>query len=101
MARGYRAIVELDGKEGALQTADRHPSKPDPAMLLAAMAEAGAAPGDTVMIGDTAYDIAMARAAGVRALGVAWGYHDAQELLAAGAEAVATTPEELEALLDA
>lgn len=83
-----------------LQTADRHPSKPNPAMLQAAMAEAGAAPADTVMIGDTVYDIAMAQAAGVRAVGVAWGYHEAGELLAAGAEAVAETPAELGELLD-
>jgi phosphoglycolate phosphatase len=83
-----------------LQTADRHPSKPHPSMLEAAMAEAGAAPADTVMIGDTAYDIAMARAAGVCAIGVAWGYHAAGELLAAGAEAVAETPAELGELLD-
>ena len=82
------------------QTADRHPSKPDPAMLEAAMAEAGAAPGDTVMIGDTVYDIDMARAAGCRAIGVAWGYHAPEELLAAGAEAVAATPAELGDLLD-
>ena len=52
------------------------------------------------MIGDTAYDMAMARAAGVRALGVAWGYHAPDELIEAGAEAVAATPAELEALLD-
>src|SRR5690606_6858070 len=78
-----------------LQTADRHPSKPHPSMLETAMAEAGAAPAETVMIGDTAYDMAMARAVGVRAIGVAWGYHAADELLAAGAEAVAETPAEL------
>jgi phosphoglycolate phosphatase len=83
-----------------LQTADRHPSKPDPSMLEAAMREAGADPVDTVMIGDTAYDMTMARSAGVRALGVAWGYHAPHELLEAGAEAVASTPEELGALLD-
>jgi len=83
-----------------LQTADRHPSKPHPAMLAAAMAEAGALAADTVMIGDTAYDIEMAQAAGARAIGVAWGYHDPSELLAAGAEAVAETPEHLEELLD-
>jgi phosphoglycolate phosphatase len=69
-------------------------------MLEAAMAEAGAAPADTVMIGDTAYDIAMAQAAGVRAIGVGWGYHATDELLAAGAEAVAETPGELGELLD-
>jgi phosphoglycolate phosphatase len=83
-----------------LQTADRHPSKPDPAMLTAAMAEAGAAPGETVMIGDTTFDVTMARAAGCRAIGVAWGYHTPDELLAAGAEAVATTAAELEELID-
>lgn len=83
-----------------LQTADRHPSKPHPSMLEAAMAEAGTRPAETAMIGDTAYDIEMARAAGCRALGVAWGYHAPEELIAAGAEAVAGTPEELEDLLD-
>lgn len=83
-----------------VQTADRHPSKPDPAMLEVAMAEVGAGSADTVMIGDTVFDIAMARAAGVRALGVAWGYHEPDELLAAGAEAVAETPAQLEKLID-
>ena len=83
-----------------LQTADRHPSKPDPSMLEAAMVEAGAEPGETVMIGDTAFDIAMAHAAGCRAIGVAWGYHAPEELLAAGAEAVARTAAELEELID-
>ena len=83
-----------------LQTADRHPSKPHPAMLESAMAEAGALPHDTVMIGDTIYDIEMAVGARVRPIGVAWGYHTAEELLAAGAEAVAATPRELEEMLD-
>ena len=83
-----------------LQTADRHPSKPHPAMLEAAMEAVGAEPDETVMIGDTAYDIAMARAAGVRAIGVDWGYHAAQELLDAGAEAVAGTIAELAELLE-
>lgn len=82
-----------------MQTADRHPSKPDPSMLETAMEEAHAAPADTVMIGDTAFDMAMARAAGCRALGVAWGYHTTEELLDSGAEAVATTPQQLEELL--
>lgn len=81
-----------------LQTADRHPSKPHPAMLHAAMAETGAEPAGTVMIGDTSYDIRMAHNAGVRAIGVAWGYHAAHELFAAGADAVARHPSELPAL---
>jgi phosphoglycolate phosphatase len=78
-----------------LQTADRHPSKPNPAMLEAALAEAMAEPTDCVMIGDTSYDMAMAATAGVRAIGVAWGYHDPADLRAAGAEFVAETPAEL------
>ncbi len=78
-----------------LQTADRHPSKPHPSMIHAAMAEAGAAPETTVMIGDTSYDMAMARAAGVTAIGVAWGYHQAEELWEAGAHHVASTPAEV------
>ena len=80
-----------------LQTADRHPSKPDPAMLLAAMAEVGAT--ETAMIGDTAYDMAMAKAAGVRAIGVAWGCHDLVELVEAGADVVADEVSALPGLL--
>ncbi len=70
-----------------LQTADRHPSKPHPAMLHAAMSEVGAV--HTAMIGDTAFDMEMAVAAGADAIGVDWGYHDAHELTAAGARHVA------------
>lgn len=83
-----------------LQTADRHPSKPHPAMLLAALDDAGVTPEAAVMIGDTAFDILMAVDAGVRAIGVAWGYHDAQELLDAGACGVAASPAEIMELLE-
>ena len=101
--RGLQSSLRMHGIFDlflTLQTADRHPSKPHPAMLETAMAEAGALPADTVMIGDTVYDIEMARAAGCRAIGVAWGYHDPAELLAAGAEAVAETPAQLGEMLD-
>ncbi len=82
-----------------LQTADRHPSKPHPAMLEAALIEAGADPAQAAMIGDTAFDMAMARDAGVRAVGVDWGYHERKELEAAGAEFVAADPAELKEYL--
>lgn len=81
---------------GTLQTADHHPSKPHPAMLQAALAATGTVPAAAVMIGDTAYDMLMACEAGVRAIGVAWGYHDRAELLAAGAEFVAPTVADLQ-----
>lgn len=79
----------------SLQTADRHPSKPHPAMLEFALFDAGAEADEAVMIGDTAYDMVMARDAGVRAIGVDWGYHEPAELTAAGAEYVAPTPADL------
>jgi phosphoglycolate phosphatase len=56
-------------------------------MLLAAIAQVGAT--ETVMIGDTSFDMAMAKAAGARAIGVTWGYHDVRDLIAGGAEVVA------------
>ena len=90
--RGLAHILAHHGIAGrfvTLQTADRHPSKPHPSMIETAMAESGATPATTVMIGDTSYDMLMARAAGARALGVAWGYHPASELTAAGAHAIA------------
>ena len=82
-----------------LQTADRHPSKPDPAMLIAAMEEAGAEPHATAMIGDTSFDMAMGKAAGARAIGVAWGYHDPRDLAGAGAELIAAQVADLPGLL--
>lgn len=79
----------------SLQTADRHPSKPHPSMIEQAMADAGAEPASTMMIGDTSFDMAMARAAGTHAVGVAWGYHPPEELTAAGAAYVAKTPADI------
>lgn len=101
--RGLAIILDHHGlaeRFVTLQTADRHPSKPHPAMLEAAMVEAGAAPATTVMIGDTSFDMAMARAAGAHAIGVAWGYHDPAELTEAGARLVATHAAELPAELE-
>lgn len=82
-----------------LQTADHHPSKPHPAMVETALAESGADRDATVMIGDTQFDMAMAVNAGVRAIGVDWGYHTADELRDAGAEAIARNPAHLMELL--
>ncbi len=90
--RGLRLALEELGMFGrfvSLQTADRHPSKPHPSMIEAALAQAGVAREQAVMIGDTSFDMAMACAAGVRALGVGWGYHPPEALFAAGAQSVA------------
>ena len=101
--RGLEATLaanDLTALFATLHTADAHPSKPHPAMLEAAMADTFATPEATFMIGDTVYDMEMAANAGVRAIGVAWGYHEPDELLGAGAMAVARDVGELERLLD-
>lgn len=81
--RGLTALIEahdLHGMFATRQTADHHPSKPHPSMIHTAMAETGAAPDHTVMIGDTTFDMDMARAAGVTGIGVSWGYHAVHSL---------------------
>jgi phosphoglycolate phosphatase len=96
--RGLAACLATHGIADlfvSLQTADRHPSKPHPAMLEAALFEAGATPHQAVMIGDTSFDMLMARSARVAAVGVAWGYHAPAELLASGALTIAETVAEL------
>jgi len=102
--RGLQSCLDHHGIRDrfvTLQTADRHPSKPHPSMIEQAMADAGAAPETTIMIGDTSFDMAMARAAGVSAVGVAWGYHEAQELSQAGAHYIAGHPSEIVAFAKA
>jgi phosphoglycolate phosphatase len=89
--RGVAALLDRHGLHGrfvTMQTADDGPGKPHPAMLLGAMAQAGVEVGDTVMVGDTTFDMEMAGAARVAALGVAWGNHAPAALTAAGARAV-------------
>ena len=62
------------------QVSDHHPSKPHPSMLMAAMSETGVDPADAIMIGDTSFDMQMAKAAGMAGIGVTWGYHDISAL---------------------
>lgn len=82
------AIHRLDDYFVTAQTADLHPSKPHPAMLRAALDETGCAAASAVMVGDTSFDMAMGRAAGTATVGVSWGYHPREQLLAAGADLV-------------
>lgn len=100
--RGLAHCLNTHGLAGhfvTLQTADRHPSKPNPAMIEACLDATGADRARTAMIGDTAYDMEMAVNAGVRAFGVDWGYHHPRDLVEAGAEAVAGSIRELRLLL--
>ena len=81
--RGLEALISGHALEGVFlthQVADDHPSKPHPSMIEAALRESGADRRNAVMIGDTAFDIGMARAAGIRSIGVSWGYHPVSAL---------------------
>lgn len=95
--RGLTALLESHGLTQRFvtrQCADDNPSKPHPAMLFTAIDEAGVEAEHAMMIGDTSYDMEMARAAGIARIGVTWGYHppdalvDAQHIVddAAGLE---------------
>jgi phosphoglycolate phosphatase len=101
--RGVAHLIEKHGWEGwfaTVQTSDDHPSKPHPSMIMTALNETATAATETIMIGDTSYDIAMARAAGVWAAGVAWGNHPPAELTTAGAHTISSDFNELARHLD-
>ncbi|MET1410852.1 HAD-IA family hydrolase [Roseibium sp. HPY-6] len=89
--RGVRHMQEthdLHGKFVTIQTADTSPSKPHPDMVERALSETGVERDRAVMIGDTSFDIKMAKAAGIHAIGVTWGYHDHTRLAEEGANRI-------------
>ncbi len=79
--------------------ADDGPGKPDPHMLELNMRALGYEPAQTVMIGDTSFDMEMARAAGCYALGVTWGFHTADEIRDGGAHVLVDAFADLDATL--
>lgn len=84
--RGVEKLIAGHALEGyfvTTQVADDHPSKPHPSMIQTAMLETGADARDTVMIGDTSFDMDMAASAGVAGIGVGWGYHNETRLKSA------------------
>ena len=86
--RGLARVIaehELGDFFVTLQTADGHPSKPHPSMIQTAALEVGVEPAACIMVGDTSYDMMMARSAGSLAVGVKWGYHSTDELSQGGA----------------
>lgn len=100
--RGLLATLERHGMRDrfvTLHTADDGPGKPAPDMVLDAMSRTGADPCSTVVIGDTTFDIEMARNARVRSIGVAWGYHSPLLLRQVGADRLATLAAELPCLV--
>ncbi len=76
------------------------PRKPDPGAALSIASDLGIDPSQTMFVGDTDVDIRTGAGAGMRAIGVLWGFRDEAELRAAGAEHIVSTPEEIVWLLE-
>lgn len=101
--RGVDAVIERESLHGlfeTIQTADHHPSKPHPSMVLKALVETGATSDSTVVVGDTTFDMEMALNARAKAVGVTWGYHPRTALSACGAHALIESYSELPAIID-
>ncbi|MEO7222301.1 MAG: HAD-IA family hydrolase [Devosia sp.] len=104
--KGYKGAVTLLERHGiigrfnSIQTPDHNRGKPDPQMIETAMAKAGASRANTVMIGDTVHDMRMAKAGGIGAIGVTWGYHERAELLSEGADIVIDSFDKLDGAID-
>lgn len=75
------------------------PLKPDPAVVEEILAATGIARGQVLYVGDSGIDMQTAAAAGVRSVGVTWGFRARTELLEAGADLLIDRPEELLPLL--
>ena len=105
-SRSNARLLELLHRQGiggrfvALKTTDHGPGKPNPHLMLQTLAETGVAETDAVMVGDTTFDVLMARNAGTAAVGVSWGVHERHELSEAGAAHVVDTFHEILPTLD-
>jgi len=92
-----QALAEsgLAGRFHATRTAEETRSKPHPQMLEELLDFTGCEPHEAVMVGDTEYDLLMARNAGMPAVGVTWGVHHPERLWETGPEALVSTMDEL------
>ena len=100
--RGLNRVVdayEIRKYFQTLKSADDGPGKPAPDLLLAAMGECGVTAEQTIMVGDTGFDMMMAKSAGACAIGVSWGYQDIDELEESGADHIVESADALATLL--
>ena len=102
--RGVETIIRMHGWADLFDSthcSDDGPGKPHPAMVLEAMKALRVGPERTIVVGDTAHDMRMAKAAGAYAQGVTWGFHTADEVMEGGADHIAHDFAELNRQLDA
>lgn len=97
--RGVRNLMTQSHFEGRFvvsRCADDCPSKPHPAMVRECCEDVGMSPFNTIVIGDTGFDMEMARSAGATAIGVTWGYHPKDRISSGGADYIANSVDALE-----
>lgn len=105
-SRSNGRLADLLAEQGigtrfvALKTVDHGPGKPNPHLMLQTLSETGVDAADAVMVGDTTFDILMAKNAGTAAVGVSWGVHERHELTEAGAAHVVDAFHEIPPTLD-
>lgn len=73
--------------------------KPDTGSTFEALEVLGAGPGEALFVGDSDVDIFTAKAAGIRAVGVKWGYRDVNLLVDSGADVIIDEPGEIVGLI--
>ncbi len=95
LARKILAGLGLLARFAVVLGGDEAPRKPDPAGLREIMARVGAAPRETVFVGDSRIDLATARAAGVAHVAVTWGLASRADLVGAGAAVLVDRPSDL------
>lgn len=76
------------------------PRKPDTTVLLSMMKEFGAAPEETLYLGDTSIDMQIGKKAGAFTVGVLWGFRDRKELAENNADMIISHPDEIKRLFD-
>lgn len=105
-SRGSRSLQMLLGRMGVLEhfcaiaasdTVARHKPAPDPA--LSVLAQTGGLAAESLVIGDTVFDIQMGQAAGCRTCGVTWGNQDRAQLQTAAPDWIIDRIEELPGIL--
>lgn len=97
--RSLKLHADLARLLSSSRCADETAAKPDPLMLRELLELAELPPQQALMVGDTEYDVEMARAAGMPVLGVACGVHERERLHEAGALEVLSDVSELDAWL--
>ncbi len=113
--KSYLAVLTGKGKLGlqntfknknigeyfiSTKTSDCGPGKPNPQTMNELIAELGVEKENVVMIGDTTHDILTAKNAGVKSIGVSFGYHSVSELVNAGADEIVDDFSNLPSVID-